>query len=117
MKGKSLESAVFKGCKWIVARAAVIAPLLLPSHAGASDLEDLALEGYAVAQKTQVDGDYEGCNYGKQIGLLNGLVFVCSTYHYHYAYMPRVLILQQLRTSDIKVIIDDDETAGTLYRR
>ncbi|WP_064712086.1 hypothetical protein [Rhizobium bangladeshense] len=109
--------AAFRGNKSIVARAAAISLLLLPSHAWASDLEDLAMEGYAVALKTQVDGEYEGCDYGKQIGLMNGLIFVCSTYHYHYSYMPRVLILQQLQTGSIKVIIDNDETSGTLYRR
>ncbi|MBX5226894.1 hypothetical protein HJC06_10710 [Rhizobium sp. NLR9b] len=112
-----MERAAFRGYKWIAAGAAAISFLLLPSHAWASDLEDLAMEGYAVALKTQVDGDYEGCDYGKQIALMNGLTFVCSTYHYHYSYMPRVLILQQLRTGSIKVIIDDDETSGNLYRR
>ncbi|KEC75491.1 hypothetical protein RLPCCGM1_c0868 [Rhizobium leguminosarum bv. phaseoli CCGM1] len=91
--------------------------MLMPHYAIASDLETLALEGYAVALTTQVNGTYEGCEYGKQIGLMNGLIFVCSTYHYHYSYMPRVLILQQLQTGNIKVIIDDDETSGTLYRR
>ncbi|PWI54502.1 hypothetical protein B5K03_10045 [Rhizobium phaseoli] len=101
----------------IIAQAATITLLLMPHYAIASDLETLALEGYAVALTTQVNGTYEGCEYGKQIGLMNGLIFVCSTYHYHYSYMPRVLILQQLQTGNIKVIIDDDETSGTLYRR
>ncbi|ARM89528.1 hypothetical protein RHEC894_CH03256 [Rhizobium sp. CIAT894] len=101
----------------IIAQATAITLLLTPHYASASDLENLALQGYAVALTTQVNGTYEGCEYGKQLELMNGLIFVCSTYRYHYSYMPRVLILQQLQTGKIKVIIDDDETAGTLYRR
>jgi len=96
---------------------AFFATLLAAFAAAASDLEDLALDGYGVLSKTQVDGEFEGCEYDKQISLMNGLVFVCSTYHYHYAYSPRVLILKHLQTGDIKVIIDDDATSGTLYRR
>jgi len=82
----------------------------------ASDLEDLAKEGYAVIEETQVDGDFEGCDFDKRIPLTNGLIFVCSTYSYSYAYMPDVYILKHVRSGDIKVIIDDDEYDGQLYR-
>lgn len=85
--------------------------------AHASDLEDLARDGYAVAEETSVDGEFEGCDFDKRIPLTNGLVFVCSTYSYSYSYMPDVLILEHIRSGDIKVIIDDDEYDGTLYRR
>ena len=83
----------------------------------AGDLEDLARRGYAVVEETQVDGDFEGCDFGKHIPLMNGLVFVCETYSSSYSYMPEVLILKNIRTGDIKVIIDDDEYDGQLYRR
>jgi hypothetical protein len=81
------------------------------------DLEDLARDGYAVVEETQVDGEFEGCEFGKQISLMNGLVFVCQTYSYSYGYMPEVLILQHIRSGDLKVLIDDEEYDGTLYRR
>ena len=85
-------------------------------EAGASDLEDLARDGYAVFDETQVDGEFEGCDFDKRIPLTNGLVFVCSTYSYSYSFMPEVLILQHVRSGDIKVLIDEDEYDGTLYR-
>lgn len=83
----------------------------------ASDLEDLAREGYAVWEETSVDGDFEGCEFDRRIPLMNGLIFVCQGYSYHYAYSPDVLILRNVRSGDLKVIIDDEEFDGTLYRR
>lgn len=83
----------------------------------ASDLEDLARDGYGVVEETSVDGDFEGCDFDKHIPLSNGLVFVCSEYSYTYSYSPEVLILEHVRSGDIKVLIDDEEYEGTLYRR
>ena len=83
----------------------------------ASDLEDLARDGYAVVEETSVDGEFEGCAFDKRIPLSNGLLFVCSEYSYSYSYMPEVLVLKNVRSGDLKVIIDDDEYDGTLYRR
>jgi hypothetical protein len=96
----------------------VIALLLgsVPAVYG-SDLEDLAREGYAVIEETQVDGEFEGCDFGKRIPLMNGLIFVCSEYSYSYSYMPDVLILKNIRTGNLKILIDDDEYDGTLYRQ
>lgn len=88
----------------------------MASPAAASDLEDLAKDGYAVIEETQADGEFEGCDYDRRIKLNNGLVFVCQTYSYSYAYMPEVLILKHIRTGEIKVLIDDDEYNGVLYR-
>ncbi|MFX0201258.1 MAG: hypothetical protein ACFFCW_34505, partial [Candidatus Hodarchaeota archaeon] len=83
----------------------------------ADDLGDLARQGYAVIIETQVDGEFEGCEFDKRIPLMNGLIFVCSTYSYSYSYMPEVLILQHIRTGDVKVLIDGEEYNGQLYRR
>lgn len=90
---------------------------LLAPIALASDLEDLARDGYAVIDETQVDGDFEGCEHGKSIPLLNGLVFVCSEYNYSYSFMPEVLILQHVRSGDFRILINEDEYRGTLYRQ
>lgn len=99
---------------WGVAAAFILSTVA--SAAGASDLEDLAKDGYAVIEETQVDGEFEGCDFDRRIKLINGLIFVCQTYSYSYAYMPDVLILKHIRTGDIKVLIDDDEYDGLLYR-
>jgi len=89
---------------------------LWSSGALSSDLEDLARDGYAVVETTQVDGEFEGCDFNKRIPLTNGLVFICSEYNYSYSYMPDVLILKQIKSGDIKVLIDDEEYEGILYQ-
>jgi len=95
----------------------LISALAMCAPAHASDLEDLARDGYAVIEETSVDGEFEGCEHGKQIPLTNNLIFVCSEYSYSYSYSPDVLILEHVRSGDVKVLIDDDEYDGTLYRR
>lgn len=82
----------------------------------ASDLEDLARQGYAVIEETKVDADFEGCDFDKRIPLANGLVFICSSYNYNYAYNPDVLILKRPASEVLKVIIDDQGYDGTLYK-
>lgn len=100
-------------------RVSTLALLLIGNavFARASDLEDLARDGYAVVEETQVDGDFEGCEFDKPIPLVNGLVFVCAEYSYSYGFMPEVLILKHIRSGDIKVLIDDQEYDGALYTR
>ena len=91
--------------------------IFIATSALAADLEGLAREGYAVLIETRVDGEFEGCDFDKRIPFTNGLVFVCSTYSYSYSYRPEALILQHIRSGDIKVLINGREYRGTLYRR
>ncbi len=88
--------------------------LITPSYA--SELEYLAKQGYAVIIETEVEDDFQGCDYDKKILFENGLVFVCQGYSYSYAYSPEVLILKHISNGDIKVLIDDEEYDGELYR-
>jgi len=87
------------------------------SSAVASDLEDLAKQGYAVVDKTYVSGEFEGCDFDKQIPLANGLIFVCSVYSYSYSYQPEVFILKNYQYGDVKVLINGQNYNGKLYRR
>lgn len=100
-------------------RKALVAITLVSSSqaAMAGGLEDLAREGYAVVLETEVDGEFEGCDFDKRIPLQNGMVFVCSEYNYTYSYTPEVLILKHVSSGDIKVLIDDEEFEGTVFRR
>lgn len=91
--------------------------LFLGATARASELENLARKGYGVIIETSVNGTFNGCEYGRQIPLQDGLIFVCQGYQYAYAYDPDVLILKNVRNGDIKIIIDDDEYDGQLVRR
>lgn len=90
--------------------------LAVSAIAFAGDLEDLAREGYGVVDETRVDGEFEGCEYDRRIPLANGLVFVCSEYNYSYSYSPEVLILRHVQSGAIKVLIDEEEYDGTIYR-
>jgi len=64
---------------------------------------------------TQVSNDFEGCDYDKRYELLNGLIFVCSTYSYSYSYMPEVKIF--IIEGRLPVVyIDGEKYDGTLYR-
>jgi hypothetical protein len=96
----------------------VIALSLGSAHAAyGSELEDFAREGYAVIEETQVSGEFEGCDFDRRISFVNGLIFVCSEYTYSYSFMPEVLILKNIGSGGIKVLIDDEEYDGTLFRQ
>jgi hypothetical protein len=60
---------------------------------------------------TYVTGSFDGCEQGKMIALDNGLVFQCRTYHYHYEYRPKVMIVGDY------VTIGGEKYDGQLYRR
>lgn len=96
---------------------AVLGCCFVSFSALASDLEDLAKDGYAVIDETTVKGyDFEGCEYDRVIAFNNGLKFQCSEYSYHYSYNPEVYILKHAQYDSYKVIIDDEEFEGRLGR-
>ena len=83
--------------------------------ASASDLEDLAKDGYGVIDETSVaDDDFDGCDHGKVIAFDNGLKFKCSEYNYHYSYNPDVYILKHVQYNDYKVVIDNEKFEGSI---
>jgi hypothetical protein len=92
----------------------LVVSLTTGQSASASELERRAQEGYGVLLQTNVAGEFRGCNFGWVIPLANGLHFVCSGYSYHYAYDPEVLILKNVRTGQIKSLIDDEEFDGSI---
>jgi len=66
--------------------------------------------------RTKVKDTFEGCDYDKRIPLDNGLIFVCSTYGYTYAYRPDVMIIV-VSGGLPEVYIKGKKYSGTLYRR
>ena len=77
--------------------------------------EDLCKDGYRVIEKTSIYGEFKGCEYGKYYKLSNGLTFKCEEYEYMNEYNPDVYILQN-NYGNLKVIIEDEEIDGSLYR-
>ena len=76
------------------------------------DFENLI--GYTIIDVKKVDGDFEGCDYGKKIIFTDGTFLICNCYHYHYYYSPDAVILAKAfiykgkKIFAIKMIIDDE---------
>ena len=52
----------------------------------------MRINGHGVPIESRIDGEFEGWE-GETIGkLMNGQIWLQTEYHYHYAYMPEVLI-------------------------
>lgn len=56
----------------------------------ADDLSDLL--GYTMVAFTNVDGEFEGAEYGKLLQLENHMVFEFHEYNYSYSYRPSVAV-------------------------
>lgn len=59
-----------------------------------SDVADelSGMVGWTISAVTQVDGEFEGCDFDKKIEFTNGMVLECSTYSYTYSYAPTAVI-------------------------
>ena len=64
--------------------------------------------GCIIVAETHVRGDFEGSD--KPAVLDNGMIFEFTTYHYHYAYHPEVVVLSCRFAGHVlyKLIIDDE---------
>ena len=72
------------------------------------------MQGWTVAAVTQVDGEFEGCDFDRRIIFSNRWVLTCDTYSYSYAYRPdAVIFTKSVRYQSqsywlVKVLIDDE---------
>lgn len=89
--------------------------LAIPMAAGASDLHELFYEGYSIIEETRVVGEFPGCVTDRRIPLRNGMVFVCAELHVAHGGPSEVAIVKH-DDGDIRVVIDEAEYRGTLYR-
>ena len=64
--------------------------------------------------ETQINGEFEGCDFDRRYMLMNGFTFVCATYSYSYSYMPDVKIISISGRAPI-VYIDGEKYDGTVY--
>ncbi|EIM26672.1 hypothetical protein [Microvirga lotononidis] len=70
----------------------------------------------SAADRTRIDGEFEGCDYDQMYALTDGRILVCGEYQYQYAYSPEVIVLDEAT-----VLIDKKEyraatVAGNVYR-
>ena len=92
-----------------------LATLFIATTAAADCSSELMnLEGYTIIAATQVDGEFEGCDFDKTIRFTDGKRLRCSSYSYTYAYMPDAIIFGKRSTFkgksflSIKVLIEDE---------
>ena len=98
-------------------RSAFVATgLLLCSNAAA--FESFELTGFSRIASTYVDGDFEGADYDKAVKLENGMAFEFNTYHYTYAYRPKVEVFKKtFSVAELKALKVKNPTAPiTLYK-
>jgi len=94
--------------------AIAIAICLNVSLADAETLESLVSSGWIVAYSGTVSDEFNGCDYDRPIPIDGDLIFVCSSYSYHYAYRPSFKVVSNAGLT--KYLIDNEVYSGTLYR-
>ena len=90
--------------------------VVFPTLASAGSCEHVLgqLEGWTVLSVTSIQGEFEGCDYGKKIALENGSVFTCAEYNYSYSYSPEVIVFaktfayQGKTLISFKLVIEDE---------
>lgn len=83
------------------ARSLVVIGLFLITPAGISSIDFEArqliddFQGYILLgmQEEYIDGEWEGCEYGKSVEFRSGDSVVCESYGYAYAYSPSASII------------------------
>jgi len=69
----------------------------------------VSLAGAAHAEKYQIEGKFEGCNYDRIYRLTDGQLLTCHSYGHHYAYRPEVI-----RLDGSRVVIDGERYEATI---
>jgi hypothetical protein len=72
------------------------------------------LEGWTIVSVTQVNGEFEGCDFDKVIRMMDGSAYRCSTYSYSYSFMPDAIVFGKRASIEgksfvmVKVLIDGE---------
>jgi len=98
--------------KLIVVGLACLLLVCLSNSVHALDADDLTdLVGYTIIASSYIADTFHGANYGKVVGLANGMVFEFREYKYSYSYRPTVIVFAFPYSESIvlyKLIIDDE---------
>ena len=81
---------------------------------GGQDVDAVLSRGTMIT--TNVVEEFEGCDFDRQYALDNGLIFVCQTYSYSYAYRPQVQIAIPENGTPV-VIIKGKVYRGQIFRK
>lgn len=94
--------------KYVVCAFALMCTLLgvaMPAQADRCTRSLKKVQGYTVVSVTQVDGEFQGCDFGKIIRLMDGTALKCSSYGYTYAYMPDAVVFAKQATYQGKTFV------------
>ena len=78
----------------MIAASAVALATAVCGPARAASVGDLVARGFVLVKATGVAGNFEGCDYGLQVPLADGGVFVCNSFGYMHAHNPKALLLK-----------------------
>ena len=88
-----------------------------PSAQAAESLNDFVTNGYRVISRTEVVGNFRGCERNRTVRFRDNSVFSCNAFKPHIAYSPSAVILQ---TRDVPakyaVLIDGQAYTGVFTR-
>jgi hypothetical protein len=68
-------------------------------------VDDLVASGCTVMKDTKVVGDFDGCDYGRQVPLAAGGIFTCNGFGYMHATNPRAVLLKSPDGRQYKLVV------------
>ena len=100
--------------KRTIYRTAVFFMAFLSCTVAADTASDFrGMEGWTIIATTQVEDEFEGCDFDKVIKFMNGMALKCSTFSYTYSFMPNAVIFaksakhKDMEFYQIKALIGD----------
>ena len=98
MQCKRLALSLVSGAALLsIAAAVIVAGTLLAARPA------LAID------TSSISGTFDGCDWDKTYELMDGRTLVCRCYRYHYAYAPKVIVIDSTT-----VLIDGDEYGASV---
>jgi hypothetical protein len=89
----------------VVLAAAEDAPTAPAQPSRGPRVDDLVASGFVVVRDTKVVGDFDGCDYGRQVPLAAGGTFTCSGFGYMHASNPKAVLLKSPDGRQYKLVV------------
>ncbi len=96
-------------------RASIAAAIWAAAGLGAAvaaPVDDLKAQGFTVFRDTKVMGDFDGCDYGREVPLASGGVFTCSGFGYMHATNPKAVLLKSRDGRQYKLVVNNTVFEG-----
>jgi hypothetical protein len=77
-------------------------------------VDDLVASGFVVVRETKVVGEFDGCDYGREVPLATGGVFKCSGFGYMHASNPKAVLLKSPDGRQYKLVVGNAVFDGAL---